>query len=40
MTRIEVYDTEAEALRDKAEQMDMTIAELVEMLCEYLPEVE
>lgn len=40
MTRIEVYDTEAEALQDKAEQMDITVAELVEMLCEYLSEVE
>lgn len=40
MTRIEIYDTEAEALERKAEQMDVTIAELVEMLCDYLHEIE
>lgn len=40
MTRIEVYDTEAKLLEQKADELDTTIAELVEMLCDYLSEIE
>lgn len=40
MTNILVYDVEAKQLEETAEKHDMTVAELVEMLCEYLEEVE
>lgn len=40
MTRIEVYDIEADALERKAEELDTTIAEIIEQLCEHLDEVE
>ena len=40
MRRIEVYDIEADALERKAEELDTTIAEIIEQLCEYLDEVE
>lgn len=40
MKRIEVYDIEEKLLEQKADEMDTTIAELIEMLCEYLPEIE
>lgn len=40
MKRIEVYDIEAKALEAKAEALNTTVAEIVEMLCEYLDEVE
>lgn len=40
MKKITVYDTEADALEAKANELDMTVAEVIEMLCEYLEEIE
>ena len=40
MTNITIYDLEAKALAEKAEELDITIAELVEQLCEFLDECE
>ena len=40
MTNISVYDIEANALEKKAEELDISIAEIIEQLCEYLDEIE
>lgn len=40
MKAIYVYDIEAEALEKKAEELDTTVAEIIEQLCDYLEEVE
>lgn len=40
MTAITIYDTEADALEKKAEELGTSIAEIIEQLCEYLDDVE
>lgn len=40
MTKIEVYDVDAEAIIDKANELGTTVAEIVEALSEHLDEVE
>lgn len=40
MKAISVYDIEEEKLNKVADDNDTTIAEIIEQLCEYLPEVK
>jgi len=40
MTKISVYDTEAEAIERICEDNDVTEAELIEMLMDYINEVK
>lgn len=40
MTNITVYDTEAEAIERICEDNDVTEAELIEMLMDYINEVK
>lgn len=40
MTKILVYDIEAEALEEIADANDTTVAEVVEMLMEYAEEMK
>ena len=40
MTRILIYDIEAEALEKIADANDMAVAEVVEMLMEYAEEMK
>lgn len=40
MTNITVYDTEAEAIERICEDNDVTEAELIEMLMDYVDEVK
>lgn len=40
MTRITIYDTDANELEKVAENNDMTVAELIECLMDYLPDVK
>ena len=40
MTYIAVYDIDAKELERKADELDTTIAEIIEQLCDYLGEVE
>lgn len=39
MQNISVYDIEAKRLEKVAEDNDTTVAEVIEQLCEYLPEL-
>ena len=39
MTNITIYDSEAESIERIAEANDMTIAEIVESLCEYIDDM-
>ena len=40
MTNILVYDTDAEVLESMAEANDMTTADMIDMLMEYLEEMK
>ena len=40
MTEISVYDTEAEAIENICESNDVTEAELIEMLMDYIDEIK
>lgn len=40
MQKVMLYDIEAEKLEQLAEANDTTVAEIVEQLVEYLPEVK
>ena len=40
MTNISIYDVEAEQLEKIADANDTTVAEVVEMLCEYVEEMK
>ena len=40
MKAIYVYDSEAEAIEKKADELGLSIEEVVEQLCEYLEEIE
>lgn len=39
MQNINIYDTEAERIEKVAEANDMTVAEIVEIMCEYLDDI-
>lgn len=39
MTDITIYDTEAEIIEKVSEKNNITVAEVVEMLCDYLDEM-
>lgn len=39
MQNINIYDIEAERLEKYAEANDITVAELVEIMCEYLDDI-
>ena len=39
MKTISVYDIEAEAIEKAADANDTTEAEIIELLCEYLPQM-
>lgn len=40
MTKIEVYDDNAEAIQKKADEMDVSPAYIIDALLDYLDEIE
>ena len=40
MKKIEVYDDNAEAIEKKAEELDVSVAYIIDALIDYLGEVE
>ena len=40
MTIIEVFDSDAEEIETKARELNLSIEEIIELLCEHMDEIE